>query len=360
MKESHWDAEESFHSQDKKQFRKERKLLSKTDRSKYKKTDQDKAKAASKAQEGEVKGRVLSILPDKIWVDVAGELYACTLRGALKKEKTKSKNLIAVGDWVQLIPAEEGAGSITHVEERHSFLSRAETLHHNKQQLIAVNIDQVLITTAIVAPLLNPALIDRYIIAAYKGKMEPVLVINKIDLLDTDPEQKALYEQVVEIYRLLHIRVYPVSTVTGAGIPELKAAMQGKASVFSGQSGTGKTSLINTILGSDFRTQSVVERTHKGSHTTTTAQLLPIEGEGFCIDTPGIKSFGMWDLEPEEVRTYFSEIASLGKQCKYPNCSHLHEPDCAVQAGVESGAISLLRFESYSALMKSLKDHKPR
>jgi len=360
MKDSHFDEEEAFHEKDKKQYRKERKILSRIDRSKHKKTDQAKEKEPPALKEEEVRGRVLAIMAEKIIVDVDGSSYTCTLRGSLKKERARIKNLIAVGDFVQLLPHGDKMGSITHVEKRHSILSRAEKLHRHKQQLIAVNIDQVLITGSVVSPPVKPPLIDRYIIAALKGNMEPIIVINKIDLLDGEPEERALFEKLIDIYLALDIQAYPVSATTGEGIEELKKAMEGKSSVFSGQSGTGKTSLINAILGSELRTGKVVEKTKKGSHTTTSTKLLPIEGGGFCVDTPGIKSFGMWDLDQDEVKHYFFEIAEMGKHCKYPNCSHLHEPDCAVQNGLESGEISHLRFESYSALIKSLKEHKPR
>jgi len=357
MSDKHYDYEEAFHKGEQREIRKDRKILSRTDRSKYKKTDQDKLKTST--GEGEI-GRVLGIMAEKILVDREDKLYSCTLRGSLKQERARVKNLIAVGDFVRFVPHGEDAGTITSVEERHSTLSRAETLHRHKQQLIAVNIDQVLITASVVLPPLKPHLIDRYIIAALKGNMNPVIVINKIDLLEEDAEEKTFFEEVVDIYLSLDIPVYPVSSQTGEGVEELKEAMKGKSSVFSGQSGAGKSSLINSITGSELLVGEVIEKTRKGSHTTTSTLLLPIEGKGFCIDTPGIKSFGMWDLKPEEVKHYYFEIAQLAGECKFPNCSHLHEPECAVQKGVEEGEISRLRFDSYSALMQSLKEHKPR
>lgn len=352
----HFEHEEEFHADELREIRRDRKILSRKDRSKFKKTDSTKQKKGPPP--GDFKeGRVLAIMADGILVDSDDVLYTCNLRGSLKKENLQIKNLIAVGDLVLFDP--EGK-SIAYIQERYSVLSRAEQITRRKEQLIAVNIDQVLITGSVVTPPLKTSLIDRYIIAALKGNMAPVIVINKIDLLKDHAEEKALFEETLAVYRKLKIPIFPVSTTTGEGVEALKRAMEGKSSVFSGQSGTGKSSLINAITGSSLLTGEVVAKTGKGSHTTTSSKLLPIEGHGFCIDTPGIKSFGMWDLKEEEVRNFFSEIDEAGMRCKFPNCSHLHEPDCAVQKAVEEGEISRLRFDSYCALIMSLKDYLKR
>lgn len=360
MSDKHFDYEEDFHSKDPKQFRKERKILSKKDRSKFKKTDLEKRKRVIPTGKHLRRGRALAIMADGILVDYEDTLYTCVLRGSLKKEKMRLKNLIAVGDFVLFEPYEDQTGSIEYVEERKSILSRAEQIHRRKEQLIAVNIDQVLITTSVVLPPLKPTLIDRYIIAAIKGNMEPVVLINKIDLLEGHPEEKELFDQVVAIYQSLDIPIIALSAETGKGMQALREIMKGKSSVFSGQSGTGKTSLINQITGSNLRTGKVIEKTRKGAHTTTSTHLLPIEGEGFCVDTPGIKSFGMWDLKKEEVQQYFFEIEEAAKGCRYPNCTHMQEPKCAVQDALEQGSISRLRFDSYCGLMATLNDTTKR
>jgi ribosome biogenesis GTPase len=150
--------------------------------------------------------------------------------------------------------------------------------------------------------------------------------------------------------------VVGISVKTGEGLDALKALTNGKTSVFSGQSGVGKSSLINAVTGSCFATGDVVHKTGKGSHTTTTTHLVPLEGGGFCVDTPGIKSFGVWDLQAEEIASYFPEIDALKSECKYPNCIHLNEPDCAVKAAALEHKISPLRFASYSALMASVSE----
>jgi len=360
--------EEKFHFQERKDSRKDRKMARSKDRSQFKKTDQDqKKKNALPTKElpaGSKKGRVLHISSDGIIVDSHGEIYLCSLRGTLKQENVRKKNLVAVGDFVQFLPdaASQGEklGSIAVIEDRYSLLSRADNLSRQKEQLIAVNIDQVLITTSVIMPPLKPSLIDRYIIAARKGNMEPVLIINKIELLLDPPEnidgeflakEKLLFDEIVTIYRSLSISVLCVSTVTGAGMEELQEIMKGKVSVFSGQSGVGKSSLINAVTGANLRTGDLMFKTSKGTHTTTSAQLLALGNDGFCIDTPGIRSFGLWDLDREEIEAYFTEIFSVGRDCRYPDCTHLHEPACAVRLAVEEGQISRLRFDSYCALM---------
>jgi ribosome biogenesis GTPase len=367
--------EEHFHSQDRKLHRKERKEASAKDRSKFKKSDQDQLKKLASRESCEMqtslkRGRVLAITPDGILVDCDDHLFQCMLKGTLKRDKSHFKNLIAIGDFVHLLPKDDKEGTITHIEKRQSILSRADNLSRNKEQLIAVNIDQVLITVSVVLPPLKPFLVDRYIIAAKKGGMEPLIVINKIDLLKTPPsdidsklleEDKTLYDQFLNTYRALNFSVFPVSTITGDGIEELKAAMHGKTSVFSGQSGVGKSSLINALLGSELTTGKVVEKTFKGSHTTSASSLLKVEGGGFCIDTPGIKSFGIWDVDQEEIQNYFSEIQKEASHCKYLDCSHQQEPGCAVKKAAEEGRISPLRFASYCALIASIsKEHRHR
>lgn len=367
------DVEADFFGDERKHGKQERKLASSKDRSKYKKTDQRKV---IKEREFKVdkdlleRGRVLSIASQGILVDAeSGDTLYCTLRGVLKKEKTQYKNLVTVGDFVLFERTVAGEGLIAHVEPRHSQLSRSDNLSRRKEQLIAANIDQVIITTSVVLPPLKPSLLDRYIIAAQKGDMEPIIVINKIDLLASNAvgvetevleQERELYHELLTAYQGIGIPVISISTVTGEGIEELKEAMAGKASVFSGQSGVGKSSLINTITGQNLRVGDIVEKTQKGSHTTSTAQLLKLEFGGWCIDTPGIKSFGVWDLDIEEVEQGFPEIFTCGHNCRYPDCSHMGEEGCEVVKAVTTGEVSWLRYDSYVALMQSIKENHIR
>jgi len=355
--------EEEFHGNDRKLSRNERKLAIKQDRSTRKKTDRDQLKKKESApfeiSKTALRGRVLGIYPGYIQVSVEGVCYKCQLKGALKKGKKETKNLVAVGDFVFFEP-KGGSNLIIRVETRRSVLSRADNLLQRKEQLIAVNIDQVIITSSVASPPFKASLLDRYIIAARKGNMEPVIVINKADLLDNQEDGEML-DLCEKTYRDLGIPFLRVSVKTREGMDALKKIMQRKASVFSGQSGTGKSSLINAVTGSNLKTGDVVAKTSKGSHTTTTTSLLPLEGGGFCVDTPGIKSFGVWDLVPSEIESYFEEIAKTARECRFPGCAHETEPDCAVKLAAEEGTISPVRLASYFSLLELAgKKHRTR
>lgn len=373
--------EEEYFGEERKSAKMQRKIASAKDRSKYKKTDRHKKEKQDELHKDDItghehlsKGRVLSITPQGIVVEFAAKIIICALRGIMKKDKSQFKNLVTVGDLVLFEEVSPGEGYIAAIEPRRTVLSRADNLSRRKEQLIAANIDQVIITTSVVFPQLKPSLIDRYIIAASKGGMEAVIVVNKIDLLDdalkdSRPEiddillenEKEMFAEFSRAYQASGVPVIAVSVKTGSGIEDLRAAMKDKVSVFSGQSGVGKSSLINIITGLDLRIGKVVERTKKGSHTTTTANLIPLPFGGWCIDTPGIKSFGVWDLKKEEIEQYFSEIYECGRECKYPDCSHTNEKECAVAAAVESGKISILRYQSYIYLLDSVsRDHVRR
>jgi len=366
----HWvgcDIETEYFGEERKSGKQARKQASAKDRSQYKTTDQRQELKQSKEFQGDKaayeRGRVLSINSRGIIVDSEGKILTCSLRGSLKKDKTQFKNLVTVGDFVLFEHSSPNEGMIAHVEPRRSTLSRAENLSRRKEQLIAANIDQVIITVSVVSPALKSSLIDRYIIAAQKGNMQPIIVVNKIDLLsssDVDPELLAqeahTFSELLNAYKTAGVPVIPVSSVTGEGIDLLKQVMHDKASVFSGQSGVGKSSLINQVTGQSLQVGGMVGKTNKGSHTTSSAQLIPLESGGWCIDTPGIKSFGVWDLDKEEIEQYFPEIFECGHKCRYPDCSHFLEEECAVMAAVEKGEISYLRYESYLTLTQGIKE----
>lgn len=337
-----------------------RKLASRKDRSKFKKTNLEKRERHLK-EKAEVKlskkslkkGRVLAIVPEGILIESDHEEFLCVLGGVLKKEYSRAKNLIAVGDFVLF---EQDKKMIAAIEERYSVLSRQDHLRRRQKQLLAANIDQVLITVSVVMPPLKPPLIDRYIIASYKGNMSPVIVVNKIDLLPSDLAEKKLFEDLTATYNALGIPWIGVSVITGEGLKELKTLMTQKASVFSGQSGVGKSSLINAMTGLDLSIGDLAKKTLKGSHTTSSAQLIRLPFGGWCIDTPGIRSLGVWELNREDLDHYFPEIYSLGRACKFPNCTHSHEPDCKVRQAVLEGTLSQLRYESFVKLLYEIKN----
>jgi ribosome biogenesis GTPase len=358
--------EEDYIKENRKAGKQQRKLALSKDRSKYKKTDAkkyqkslEKDRDAKMSKQEWLEGRVLSIMPQGVIVSYQDEIFSCVLKGLLKKDKTHAKNLVAVGDFVFFEKISPNEGIIAQIKPRFSVLSRADNLSRRKEQLIAVNIDQVLITVSVVNPPLKPPLIDRYIIATYKGNMNPVIVINKIDLLEEQDNlqvdcERELYEELIKAYSVIGIPVISISALKDEGLNELREVMKDQASVFSGQSGVGKTSLINAVAGLNLRIGDTVERTKKGSHTTTLTNLMPLEFGGWCVDTPGIKSFGVWDLKRDEIEGYFSEIHAYGLQCKFPDCTHSHEEDCAVQQALEAGELSPVRYDSYQALMASV------
>ena len=352
MSKDYLDYEENFHREGKKrEERSERKRITKKDRSRFKKTDQKKEVEAP-TDPNLHRGRVLSIRGKIIDVATDEKKYECSLKGSLKKEKQLMRNIVAVGDFVRFYPKEEEISPIVHVDPRHSFLSRREHFKGKKEQLLAVNIDQVLIIVSVGMPPLKPALIDRYIIAAKKGNMEPVIIINKLDLLTK--EEETLLREVHATYKKLHIPILLTSAKTGDGMDKIKEQMKDKTSLFSGQSGVGKSSLINEALGLNITVGDVVEKTRKGTHTTTSTNLIPLEEGGFCVDTPGIKSFGMWQITAQEIESYFTEIYERKIACKFPNCTHQHEPGCAVKEAYEKGEISALRYHSYLALLDEI------
>jgi ribosome biogenesis GTPase / thiamine phosphate phosphatase len=295
-----------------------------------------------------VEGRVLSIASQEINVQYKEMVYSCTLRGVLKKEKTTKKNLIIVGD---LVLFDRDQLVISKIQPRHSLLSRQENYSRKKEQLIAANIDSVFITSAAARPTFKPHLIDRYIIAAMKGNIEPIILFNKIDVSeDLEHLKKAIL-----LYKKLGFKVLTTSCKTYEGIDQLKDTMKNKASLFAGQSGVGKSSLINIITGLSLKTLEVSEKNFKGRHTTTSACLIPLDFGGWCIDTPGIRTFGVWDLTIQDLQSYFPEIDELRSGCHFPNCSHTHEPKCAVLDALVREEISEIRYQSYTKLLEETK-----
>lgn len=356
MTERYFHEEEHFHSRDRKQSRKDRRHAQETDRSKFKKSDLKQGDEVPPPDDPSLRpGRVTSISGEGVRVDLEGVEFLCTLKGLIKNEKLQLKNPIAVGDLVRVLPTSETEGSIAYIEKRFSILSRTD-VSGKQEQLLAVNIDQVLITSSLVQPPLKPALIDRYLIATEKGNMRPVILINKIDQLNGASEEvKQLYKDFLMAYERLGYPILSISTVDQTGIDNLRAIMKNKSSVFSGQSGVGKSTLINAAFAFELPIGDLTQKTFKGSHTTTTARLLPLPEGGFCIDTPGIRSFGVWNLQREDIIHHFREFEPYTLECRYPNCSHLIEPSCAVQTALAEGKISPIRFESYQTLLNEIE-----
>jgi ribosome biogenesis GTPase len=345
-----------WEQESRKEMKRDRKIAQRTDRSRFKKTD------AAKREENALplhlpRARVLRVGSQEVELLLEdGREFRGITRGSLKQDSFLDKRLITVGDWVRVLieeePGRESVAIVEAVEPRSTVLQRAEHFQRRKRQAVAANVEQVGVIMSIGLPPLKPALIDRFLIAAQKGGLIPLIVLTKADLLSQYPEQALLVKTLQQIYAPLGVQLFLVSSQTGEGMDALHGALKGRSTVFSGQSGVGKSSLVNALIGSDLRTAEVIEATRKGSHTTTQAQLLPMKEGGWLVDTPGLRSFGVWALTPQEVQSYFPEIAEAAQTCRFHNCTHEHEPDCAVRLAVSAGAIHPLRFESFQALRK--------
>jgi len=261
---------------------------------------------------------------------------------------------LAPGDRV-LIEQIEGEPWVRAVAPRRTKLSRPSMEHAGAdEQVFAANIDVLVVVAAIARPAFKPGLVDRYLIAAEIGGVSPILCLNKMDLAQAEPPE-------LQAYRDIGVRVFVTSCETGQGIAELREALRDKISVFAGHSGVGKSSLLNALQPDlDLETREISDATQKGRHTTTTARMYQLDGGIRIIDTPGIRALGLWEVSPEAVAYYFPEIAEHAAGCKFRDCTHTHEPKCAVRDAVESGAISRQRFESFCRIRESLRDEEPR
>lgn len=362
--------EESDYFPGRKEARLERKLASKLDRSKYKKTDKEKHKRrdiAPHAKEDAVSGIVTSIRAQDVYVESQGIKFCCSLRGVLKKEKHKLKNLIIVGDNVQFEKTGQDAGVIVAIDERKTVLSRADHLSQQKEHLIAANVDKVLITISVINPPLRTNIIDRYLIAALKGNLSPVILCNKTDLLN-DPSlseeerenERTLMLELKKIYQQIGIPFITLSCESKEGLDELTAIMKDHISVFSGQSGTGKSSIINATCGLNLKVRETVQSSKKGAHTTSYAELIKLPFGGYVVDTPGIKSFGVWDLSASELPQLFPEIYDASHKCKFQDCTHRGETGCYIEEAIKEGLVSRLRYESYLSLLSSIESEHLR
>jgi len=273
----------------------------------------------------------------------------CQLRGKLKQGRAIG-DIAAIGDKVWVTVLTDGSGAIGEVEERERAIVRLDPRPQGDyQQVLLANPDQAVFVFACAHP--NPKLrmLDRFLVIAEKQKIPAVIIANKIDLVEHPEEIFHLYETIG--YRILY-----TSTKTGAGIEELKSILRGKISAFAGPSGAGKSSLLNAMQpGLGLAVNEISKAMDKGKHTTVTRELFPLEGGGYVADTPGWKSLALWDTEPEELDGYFPELRGLVQHCQFNDCTHTHEPGCAVRRALDEGKIHRERYESYLRL-RSGKD----
>jgi ribosome biogenesis GTPase len=291
-------------------------------------------------------------------LDETDTVLCCNTKRGASTENDRS-TLVAVGDYVRVQPLEEGRGLIVHVEERRSHLGRNVAGREVMEQVIAANVDNLLCIAGADRPDFRRTILDRYIVAAHLGNVQPVVVLNKIDAVN-DELMRLLHEE-LEIYEQLGYPTYYVSALADVGMDQMRETIGGATNVLVGQSGVGKSTIANALLGYEARrTSQVRESDKRGTHTTISSVILPLPDGGALIDTPGIREFGIWDLEPEELDGYFVEFEDFLQQCRYLPCTHTHEPDCAVQAAVEEGLIDEGRFMSYLSIFESLQAARRR
>jgi ribosome biogenesis GTPase len=276
-----------------------------------------------------------------------GRQYRCAVRRLLRTLATEERSLVATGDrvWFRLAdaPSAELEGMIERVEPRHGLLTRAS---RGREHVLVANVDQVVIVVSLVEPALKPHLIDRYLASAEQGKIRPLICLNKADLVDPAP-----YQSIVGFYNQLGVPTLLTSATTGLGVEFLRGQLRARQTVFSGQSGVGKSSLLNAIqpeLG--LRVREVSDVNQKGKHTTTTAELIKLEFGGWVVDTPGVRQFELWDVIPEEVEGFFPEFRPFVHLCGFPDCTHTHEERCAIKRAVYRRQISAGRYTSYLGL----------
>jgi ribosome biogenesis GTPase len=269
-----------------------------------------------------------------------GRLIRAKVRRILKTMTTDERHVIATGDHVWVRPSLGDEGFIERVEPRHGVLTRAS---RNREHILVANVDQVVIVMAIVEPDLKPHLIDRYLASAIQGGIDPIICLNKVDRADP-----AEMQPIVGFYSQLGVPTILTSAQTGVGIERLRDLLKDKETVFSGQSGVGKSSLLNAIQpGLALQVREVSDVNQKGKHTTTTSQLLKLDFGGWVVDTPGIRQFELWNTIPEEVEAFFAEFRPFVALCAFPDCTHTHEESCAVKVAVARRMISEKRYFSY-------------
>lgn len=289
--------------------------------------------------------------------DDGGQLVDCKIKGNFRLKGIRSTNPVAVGDRVTIVPNQEGTAFITAIHDRRNYIIRKSSNLSKQSHIIAANVDLAVLVVTVNYPQTATTFIDRFLASAEAYRIPVVLVFNKTDLL-TD-EELHYQQMMIDLYDTVGYEAIALSAETGEGMEKLEAALKDKTTVMSGNSGVGKSTLINRLIpGVNLKTAEISDAHNQGMHTTTFSEMLQLPSGGYIIDTPGIRGFGTFDIEPEELTSYFKEIFHFSKDCRFNNCTHTHEPGCAVLKALEEHYIAESRYQSYLSMMDDKEEGK--
>ncbi len=288
-----------------------------------------------------------------------GSVVESKIKGNFRLRGIRSTNPVAVGDRVEIVCNAEGTAFITQIEDRRNYIVRKSQNLSKQSHIIAANVDQAFLMVTVSHPQTSTTFIDRFLASAEAYSVPVGLVFNKTDLLT--PEERHYQQMMVTLYETVGYVCREVSAVQGDGIDGLRALLSDRVTVLSGNSGVGKSTLINALVpGVNLRTAEISDAHDAGMHTTTFSEMIELPAGGYLIDTPGIKGFGTFDMEPEEISSYFKEIFQTSQHCRFSNCTHTHEPGCAVIEAVENHYIAASRYQSYLSMLEDKDDQKYR
>lgn len=301
------------------------------------------------------KGRVIKSTGSWYKIDTGQEIIDSRLPGRFRLEEKEVTNPVTVGDWVNISINEDGTGTIEDIHPRDNYLTRTATHGKKGEHILVSNVDVAFVVQSIRKPQLKEGFIDRFLVTCEAYEVSPAIVINKMDLA-TDRDRNYL-QDMIRVYENLNYPVYLTSIKDPASLAPLKDRIRNKTAAFIGPSGVGKTSLLNAIDPDyNLKVAEVSDFSNKGKHTTTFAQLIPLSIGGYLVDTPGIREFGLVNIEPWELSLFFPEMLEPRQHCKFNNCTHVHEPGCGVLEAFENGEIDANRYHSYINMLESLKN----
>jgi len=288
-----------------------------------------------------------------------GNLIECKVRGNFRLKGIRSTNPVAVGDYVFITLNSEGTAFITEIEDRKNYIIRKATNLSKQSHILAANVDQVILIVTVARPVTSTVFIDRFLAGAEAYRVPVVLLFNKVD--DLNDDEMLYLDKLINLYETIGYQCYRVSAKFGQGLSAIMSALKDKVTLVSGNSGVGKSSFINAILPNlKLRTAEISDIHETGMHTTTFSEMYEIPDGGYLIDTPGIKGFGTFDMEEGEIGHYFKEFFFFSKDCKYGNCTHTHEPGCAVLKAIKEHLISESRYQSYLSMLEDHEEGKYR